>query len=90
MQEVTGEEPKAQAARAGVRLLVVKLEEARKGFVLLPPTLSGGALPLPGPPAFVVWPAIMNGCPPTSPAFTGWLFLLLCLTLSSIKAHDTL
>jgi len=49
VQEVTGEkvevafvdqgyteEPKAQAARAGVRLLVVKLEEARKGFVLLP------------------------------------------------------
>jgi len=36
VQEVTGEEPKAQAARAGVRRLVVKLEEARKGFVLLP------------------------------------------------------
>ena len=35
-QGYTGEEPKAQAARAGVRLLVVKLEEARKGFVLLP------------------------------------------------------
>ena len=61
-----------------------------KRFRPAPPTLGGGALPLPGPPAFVVWPAIMNGCPPTSPAFTGWLFLLLCLTLSSIKAHDTL
>lgn len=35
-QGYTGEEPKAQAARAGVRLIVVKLEEARKGFVLLP------------------------------------------------------
>ena len=35
-QGYTGEEPKAQAARAGVRLIVVKLEEAKKGFVLLP------------------------------------------------------
>lgn len=35
-QGYTGEEPKKQAARAGIRLMVVKLEEARKGFVLLP------------------------------------------------------
>jgi len=32
----TGEEPAEQAARAGVRLIVVKLEQAKKGFVLLP------------------------------------------------------
>ena len=35
-QGYTGEEPAAQAARQGVRLVVVKLEQARKGFVLLP------------------------------------------------------
>ena len=31
-----GEEPTAQAARQGVRLIVVKLEEAERGFVFLP------------------------------------------------------
>ena len=35
-QGYTGEEPAEQAARQGVRLVVVKLQEARKGFVLLP------------------------------------------------------
>ena len=35
-QGYTGEEPAAQAARQGTRLVVVKLAEARKGFVLLP------------------------------------------------------
>ena len=35
-QGYTGEEPAAQAAEHGVRLIVVKLEEAKRGFVLLP------------------------------------------------------
>ena len=35
-QGYTGEEPAAQAAREGVRLVVVKLAQAKKGFVLLP------------------------------------------------------
>ena len=35
-QGYTGEEPANQAARHGVRLEVVKLEEAKRGFVLLP------------------------------------------------------
>ncbi len=35
-QGYTGKEPAAAAAQAGVRLIVVKLEQARKGFVLLP------------------------------------------------------
>lgn len=35
-QGCTGEEPAEQAARQGVRLVVVKLAAARKGFVLLP------------------------------------------------------
>ena len=35
-QGYTGETPAQDAARKGVRLIVVKLEEARKGFVLLP------------------------------------------------------
>lgn len=35
-QGYTGEEPAAQAAEHGVQLFVVKLEEAKRGFVLLP------------------------------------------------------
>jgi len=35
-QGYTGEEPAEQAAAQGLRLIVVKLEEAKKGFVLLP------------------------------------------------------
>jgi len=35
-QGYTGQEPAAQAAQQGVRLEVVKLEEAKRGFVLLP------------------------------------------------------
>jgi len=35
-QGYTGEEPAAQAAQHGVQLIVVKLEEAKRGFVLLP------------------------------------------------------
>jgi len=35
-QGYTGEEPAEQAAQRGVRLVVVKLGEAKKGFVLLP------------------------------------------------------
>lgn len=35
-QGYTGEKPAAEAAQHGVQLLVVKLEEAKRGFVLLP------------------------------------------------------
>ena len=35
-QGYTGQEPAEQAAREGIHLIVVKLAEARKGFVLLP------------------------------------------------------
>jgi transposase len=35
-QGYTGKEPAAEAAQRGVQLLVVKLEEAKRGFVLLP------------------------------------------------------
>lgn len=35
-QGYTGEEPAAQAAQEGVRLIVVKLKEAKRGFILLP------------------------------------------------------
>jgi transposase len=35
-QGYTGEQPAEQAAKRGIRLIVVKLEEAKKGFVLLP------------------------------------------------------
>lgn len=35
-QGYTGEEPAEQAAKQGIRLIVVKLEKAKRGFVLLP------------------------------------------------------
>jgi transposase len=35
-QGYTGQEPAEQAAAQGIRLIVVKLEEAKRGFVLLP------------------------------------------------------
>lgn len=35
-QGYTGEEPKQDASQAGIELMVVKLPEAKKGFVLLP------------------------------------------------------
>jgi transposase len=35
-QGYTGEQPEAAAAEQGIRLEVVKLPEAKKGFVLLP------------------------------------------------------
>ena len=35
-QGYTGEEPADQAAKQGVALIVVKLEQAKRGFVLLP------------------------------------------------------
>jgi transposase len=35
-QGYTGEEPAEQAAQHGLRLVVIKLEEAKRGFVLLP------------------------------------------------------
>ena len=35
-QGYTGEEPAEQAAKQGIRLIVVKLDEAKRGFVLLP------------------------------------------------------
>lgn len=35
-QGYTGEEPAATAAANGIRMVVVKLEEAKRGFVLLP------------------------------------------------------
>ena len=53
-QGYTGEEPAAQAAQHGVRLEVVELEEAKRGFCAAAQTLGGGALlclgrPLPPP-----------------------------------------
>ena len=35
-QGYTGEEPAAQAEREGIHLIVIKLPEAKRGFVLLP------------------------------------------------------
>ena len=87
-QGYTGEEPAEQAAKRGIRLIVVKLEEAKKGFVLLPRR-------------WVVersfaWAVRFRRLAkdyerlPSSLAGLHWLALSSCLTPSSIKVHDTL
>ena len=88
-QGYTGEDPAAQAARQGVELCVVKLEEAKRGFVLLPRR-------------WVVersfaWASRFRRLArdyerlPTSLAGLHWLaFLTLMLQSLSAKVHDTL
>ena len=88
-QGYTGEEPAAQAAQQGVELCVVKLEEAKRGFVLLPRR-------------WVVersfaWASRFRRLArdyerlPTSLAGLHWLaFLTLMLQSLSAKVHDTL
>ena len=69
-QGYTGEEPAEQAAKRGIRLIVVKLEEAKKGFVLLP---RRGWLSVPslGPSASAGSPKTMSGFPPRWQVCTG-------------------
>lgn len=88
-QGYTGEQPAAQAAQQGVHLCVVKLEEAKRGFVLLPRR-------------WVVersfaWTSRFRRLArdyerlPTSLAGLHWLaFVTLMLQSLSAKVHDTL
>jgi hypothetical protein len=79
-QGCTGESPKEQAAQRGIELVVVKLAEARRGFVLLPKrwvvershsaSLRAGSSP--GPPAFDDWPGTMNASHKPSLVSIGW------------------
>ena len=61
-QGYTGERTAQAAAARGIKLEVVRLPEAKKGFVLLPRRWvverSFG-----GSPAFVAWRETMSGCP---------------------------
>ena len=69
-QGYTGQDALEQAARHGIELTLVKLPEAKKGFVLLPRgwvversfAWMGG---------FADWPATMKGSVNTWPAITG-------------------
>ena len=88
-QGYTGEEPAEQAAKRGIRLIVVKLEEAKKGFVLLP-RRWWSSVPSLGPSASAGSPKTMSGFPPRWQVCTGSRSLSSCLTPSSIKVHDTL
>jgi transposase len=62
-QGYTGDDPAAAAARHGIRLEVVKLPQAKRGFVLRRAAGSSSA-PSPGPGASAVWPVITSDCRP--------------------------
>ena len=60
-QGYTGEQAAPEAAEQGIKLEVVKLPEAKKGFVLLPDAgWSSGVSP--GQPGSAAWPATTSGC----------------------------
>lgn len=61
-QGYTGNQPEQAAEKSGMDLVVVKLPEAKKGFVLLPKRWVWNAVSR-GCRAFVVWHAISSGCP---------------------------
>ena len=69
-QGYTGEEPAEQAAKRGIRLIVVKLEEAKKGLSFCP---GDGWLSVPslGPSASAGSPKTMSGFPPRWQVYTG-------------------
>lgn len=62
-QGYTGADAEAAAGGWGIRLEVVKMPEARKGFVLLPRRWVGSSARLPGSPAFGGWSRIMSAYP---------------------------
>lgn len=61
-QGYTGEEPAERAAEQGIELEVIKLPEAKKGFVLLPGrwVVERG---FPGRRASAAWHVISSPCP---------------------------
>lgn len=86
-QGYTGELPAAQAKAEGIDLVVIKLPEAKRGFVLLP---RRWVVERSGSPASAASVATTNVSPRPSPASTGSPSLLSCSTPSSAKVHDTL
>ena len=78
-----GEAVAAVATEQSVRLEVVSLPKAKKGFVLLPRRWSWNA-PLLGWHAAAAWPVITNGFPPR------WRCLALCSLLPCSCALDWL
>jgi len=76
-QGYTGPIPAAAAAAHGVRLEVIKLSEAKRGFVLLQDVGSLSA-PLRGRHAFDASLATTNALPPPSQGIIGWCSLVSC------------
>ena len=66
-QGYEGEKPAEAAAAQGVDLIVVKLPEAKKGFVLLPKPLGGRALVRLEPRGSADWSGTMSVMPPPWP-----------------------
>ena len=67
-QGYPGEKPAGEVATHGVRRGVVKLAEARRGFVLLPSRWGSGEHSA-GPRVFAAWHGMTNAWHPPSPAF---------------------
>jgi hypothetical protein len=74
-QGYTGERPAEAASAHGIALEVVKLPEAKRGFVLLPRRSSAAS---PGWPAVEGSPATTSACPRLSLACTWSLLSSLC------------
>ena len=92
-QGYTGEQPAADAAAHGIRLEVVKLEEAKRGFVLAAPALGGRALLCLGQRASAAWPKTMNACRKRSLACISSPLPVSCCIVcspSSPKVHNRL
>ncbi len=95
-QGYSGENAAEQADKHGIQLCVVKLEEARRGFVLLPRRVPFGQgwlnAPLPGRHASAAWLKIMNGCRKRLLGCTSSLLLVSCSNnaLTGYKVHNTL
>jgi len=88
-QGYTGEAAAAQPAKHAVHLEVVKLQEAKRGFVLLPrrwvvERSFGWAARFP---RLLATP---NDWRLRYPVFTGWPSLASCSIQSSVKVHDRL
>jgi hypothetical protein len=91
-----GQDTKKEAAKHKIKLEVVKVPEAKKGFVLLPKrwvverSFAWAARfrgrPLPRPPASAAWPRIMNGYPKPSKVSTSSPSSPSCFKTASAKS----
>ena len=72
-QGYTGEQPEQAAQAHGLQLEVVKLPEAKKGFVLLPRRwVAKRSVALPGLPVSGAWQGSMSACQRLWPGCTIW------------------